>query len=247
MPARPFVLLPPSQSKTVGGVARRAGGVFNESLAAHRSEVVSALTKMLDAPEAVARLTGARGALLERAECSFAQVIDGSAKLLPTWRRYDGVVWRHLDAVSMASAHRKRLLVPSALYGITGGADLIADYRLTFGARIEGVGRLDDFWRDAVTEVVSGSVGAGTVVDVLPTEHRRAIDWVRLRASTSVITVRFEHAGGTRAAGHDAKAVKGVLARALLVDGVTALDTFAWGHWRCVARDDTVAVVQYLG
>ena len=224
----PFVLVPPSQGKTIGGVTTPGRDVFGAQLASHRCDVVAALSKVLDQPEGVARVTGARGALLDRARRCFEQIVIGDAPLLPTWQRYNGVVWRHLDAASIATQRRGRLLVPSALYGITAGDDVIADSRLTFPARVDGLGRLDDFWRDAVTDALCAVIGAATLVDLLPREHRRAIDWTRVTARGPVIEVRFQDAGGARAAGHGAKAVKGIVARRLVEDGVDSLGRFAW-------------------
>jgi hypothetical protein len=57
--------------------------------------------------------------------------------------------------------------------------------------------------------------------------------------------VRFRTADGTGAAGHDAKAVKGAVARAVLDDGLDALRGFRWQGWRARVADDTVTVCQF--
>ncbi len=240
----PFVLLPPSEAKSIGGVTGSRRGAFDEALGPRRAELVEALAETLGAPGALERLTGAHGARLERAASALAQLVDGSAPVLPTWRRYDGVVWRHLDAASIPSARRRRLLVPSALYGITAGDDPIADYRLTFHAHVAGVDRLADYWRDTLTDAVVELTGRVPLVDLLPHEHRRALDLDRLAVRTRVITVRFEESRGRRAADHSAKAAKGALARHLLLGGVEEIGAFAWERWRCVAADDFSAVVR---
>ena len=236
----PFVLLPPSEGKAVGGGPRSRAGVFDNVLAEPRAALLSVLSADRAAVE---RLTGLRGPLLERASDSLERIIAGDAPALATWRRYNGVVWIHLDPTTLTPAQRRRILVPSALYGVTAGHDLIADYRLTFHASIAGFGPLSAFWREPVTNALLDFVGRCPIVDLLPTEHRRAIDVERVVGQTRVITVRFQSADGTRAIGHAAKAVKGVLARRLLVEGTAALESFAWGPWRGAMLDDFTAAI----
>ncbi len=246
MSRAPFVLLPPSQGKSVGGVRSSRSGVFDSCLAEERSVVRSSLATMLEVPGSVEALTRLHGPLLERANDGLKRFVAGDAPVLPTWRRYSGVVWTHLDPATLTVAQRRRILVPSALYGVTAGDDPIADYRLTFHDSVDGPGPLAPFWRDALTEALGRVVGRSPVVDLLPAEHRRAVDVEQLRLATRVVTVRFESTDGTRAIGHAAKAVKGVLARRLLADGITALSSFAWDRWRCVLADESVATVALL-
>ena len=246
MSRAPFVLLPPSQGKSVGGVRSSRSGSFDSYLAEERNAVRSSLAAMLEVPGSVEALTRLRGPLLERASDGLKRIVSGDAPVLPTWRRYSGVVWTYLDPATLTTAQRRRILVPSALYGLTAGDDPIADYRLTFHDSVDGRGPLAPFWRDALTAALVRVVGHSPVVDLLPAEHRRALDVEQLRLATPVVTVRFESTDGTRAIGHAAKAVKGVLARRLLAEGITALPSFAWDRWRCVFVDESVATVALL-
>ena len=227
----------------VGGRLGSRAGVFDDALAESRGALRSSLAVASADRAGVERLTGLRGPLLERAGDSFARLVAGDAPLLATWRRYNGVVWVHLDPATLNRAQRRRILVPSALYGVTAGDDPIADYRLTFHASVPGVGPLGAFWREPVTRALLAVVGRYPVVDLLPTEHRRAVDVERIAEMTRVITVRFQSADGTRAIGHAAKAVKGVLARRLLEEGISALQSFAWGPWRGAMLDDSTATI----
>ncbi|NNN09578.1 MAG: hypothetical protein HKL85_10355, partial [Acidimicrobiaceae bacterium] len=43
--------------------------------------------------------------------------------------------------------------------------------------------------------------------------------------------------GGEGVAGHDAKAVKGIVARRILDDGLDAIEYFHWRGWRGRIRD----------
>lgn len=243
MPRIPFVLLPPSQGKTIGGGVRSRAGVFDDLLAERRASLTSSLSALSGDRVAVERLTNLRGALLERASETLERIVAGDAPVLATWRRYSGVVWVHLDPATLTPAQRRRILVPSALYGVTAGEDPIADYRLTFHALVPGCGPLGAFWRESVTDALVQIAGRSPLVDLLPAEHRRAIDVARIAGETRVITVRFQSADGAKAIGHAAKAVKGVLARRILTEGTSALQSFAWGPWRGSMFDDDVAII----
>ncbi|MHB8334907.1 MAG: peroxide stress protein YaaA [Acidimicrobiales bacterium] len=243
----PFVLLPPSEGKVLGGGMRTRRGVFDDLLVEQRSSLITSLAAISGDRGALERLTRLSGALLDRAGDALERVVAGDAPVLPTWRRYNGVVWTHLDPTTLKSTQRRRILVPSALYGVTAGEDPIADYRLTFHASLADCGPLTSYWREPVTDALVHVVGRHPVVDLLPTEHRRVVDMERLAASTSVITVSFQSADGAKPIGHAAKAVKGVLARRLLVEGVTALSSFAWDSWRGAMLDENTVTVTAHG
>ena len=88
----------------------------------------------------IERALRVHGVLLERAIESSRAVAQGRARLLPAWRRYNGVVWSHLDPVTSSPAHRRRILVPSGLYGVTTAQDHIGDYRMKMNAVLAPVG-----------------------------------------------------------------------------------------------------------
>ena len=247
MSLAPFVLLPPSEGKALGGGMRTRRGVFDDLLVEERSSLITSLAAVSRDRGALERLIRLRGALLDRAGDALDRVVAGDAPVLATWRRYNGVVWTHLDPTTLKSTQRRRILVPSALYGVTAGEDPIADYRLTFHASLADRGPLTSYWREPVTDALVRVVGRHPVVDLLPAEHRRVVDMERLAASTSVITVRFQTADGAKPIGHAAKAVKGVLARRLLVEGVTALSSFAWDSWCGAMLDENTVTVTAHG
>lgn len=247
MALAPFVLLPPSEGKSLGGGMRTRRGVFDDLLVEHRSALITSLAAVSGDRGALERLTHVRGALLDRAGHALERVVAGDAPVLATWRRYNGVVWAHLDPTTLKSTQRRRILVPSALYGVTAGEDPIADYRLTFHASLADCGPLTSYWREPVTDALLRVVGRHPVVDLLPAEHRRVVDMERIAATTTVITVRFQSADGAKPIGHAAKAVKGVLARRLLEDGVTALSSFAWGSWRGAIHDGNIVTITAHG
>lgn len=227
-----FVLLPPSESKEPGGRSSAAPGFFDEELSGPRALILGALSSFVHnaAPDEVSRVLKVRGALLERALESLRLLLDGTALTMPAWERYNGVVWSHLDPATLDDDMRRHVLVPSGLYGISCGSDDIADYRLTMKVHLGDLGNLANFWRPTLTRVIEEISGA-TFVNLLPKEHDGAITET-LELTERTVRVSFLRHGGAGVVGHDAKAVKGVVARKVLEHGVASIDGFRWKGWR---------------
>ena len=238
-----YVLLPPSESKAAGGRHGDDAGRFGDQLGVERGRVRADLADLLASTNeaALARTLGVRGPLLERALIATDQLVRGVAPVLPAWQRYEGVVWTHLRPDTLSPAQRRRLLIPSGLYGLTTGEDRIVDYRLTMKVTLGSSGNVAKRWQPLVTAALCGL--RGEFVNLLPKEHELAIDVDAVGQSHVVHHVRFVQSDGEGAAGHDAKAVKGVVARALLDEGLDALDGFTWQGWRAVASGDGVDVI----
>ncbi len=232
MSRAPYILLPPSESKEPGGRREAAPGSFDSALAQQRHAMRQALERTLAGatPEQAAKVLNVRDANLERALVAARQLFDGSAPLLPAWRRYSGVVWTHLDPASLHHHQRRRLLVPSGLYGLTSGTDAIADYRLTMKVSLDGVGNVAKYWRSCLTRVLE-ELPEAAVVSLLPREHAMALGTSDV-LSRRLVAVSFVRHDGEGVAGHDAKAVKGVVARRVVVDGLAGLEGFHWRGWR---------------
>ena len=230
------VLLPPSEGKAPGGTGRwrPRSGAFGRRLGDQRATVVDALARTT----LEERHLGVRGELLERATAASTALVEDRARAMPAWRRYTGVVWQHLEPEALTDEQRRRILVPSALLGLVAGDDPVPDHRLKFDVRLDALGRLDRFWRPQLTEAVRlRTTATTTIVDLLPNEHRAAIDLDGVaRRKRRVVATTFE---GTT--GHDAKAVKGAFARHLLTAGLEISD-FEWNGWRA-AYDDSAAAI----
>jgi cytoplasmic iron level regulating protein YaaA (DUF328/UPF0246 family) len=246
---RPYVLLPPSQAKSAGGRRVTARGAFDDELATPRHDVAAALGALIARgarPELESTLS-AKGELLERAITSTTEVVHSSAPLKAAWRRYEGVVWTHVAPETLASSQRRRILVPSGLYGLLAGEDLIADYRIKMNASLAPMGVLATFWRPFVTRALDAKVGRATLVNLLPNEHAASIDLGCIGTRHRVINVRFVTNDERSAVGHDAKAVKGTLARRVLEGGAIALERFSWQGWRSRREGDEVFVTAPTG
>jgi len=228
VPRPPLLLVPPSEGKATGGRPATRPDSFADELDVHRTRVLAALTRAVSSrdPARRAAVLGVRGELLDRGVQATAALSEGTAPVLPAWRRYTGVVWAGLDPVTLSTADRRRLLVPSALYGMTSGADPVADYRLKMLVTLEGLGRLSSFWRPHLTASLVARARGRVVIDLLPAEHAHA----------------FVSADGRRAVGHEAKSAKGRLARLLLDDGLDGIPGFAAGGWHASLEGDLVTV-----
>jgi cytoplasmic iron level regulating protein YaaA (DUF328/UPF0246 family) len=244
VPRPPILLLPPSEGKASGGRRTTRADSFADELARPRAEVLAELARVLSGRDPLAgnRVLGVRGPLLERASAATHELVAGTAVVLPAWRRYTGVVWAGLDPATLGAADRRRLLVPSGLYGMTTAADPVADYRLRLSVVLGRLGRLSTFWRPEVTAALARRARGRVVVDLLPAEHAHGVDLAALHGSTRVVRTRFVSVDGGRAVGHEAKTAKGRLARAILDGGLDAAGGFRDAGWRATLDGDLLTV-----
>lgn len=222
-----ILLLPPSEGKAEGGRRRwRPGSGAFADLGDRRRQVADAVVAQLGDRK---RLFGTEGPLADRAADAALALAEGAARSLPAWQRFTGVVWEHLDPATLPPTERRRIVVPSAQLGLVRGDDPVPDFRLKFSVSLDGVGRLDRWWRPLITEALRGT--RGPIIDLLPNEHAAAVDLSGF-GRRRVVRVEFVTANGTGAAGHAAKAAKGMLARTILLGGLEALPGFSWRGWR---------------
>ena len=239
-----LLLVPPSEAKAPGGRRFTYRGVFDGPLDDARTEIRAALRSALRTPSVDAgKVFQVRGVLLHNALVATTLLCDGNAPLLPAWRRYVGVVWDHLSPASLRTSQRGRILVPSALYGLTTAQDHIAEYRLKMNVQLEPVGGLAAFWRPRLTPLIIEHRPSATIVNLLPREHAGAIDLVEVARHRKIISVPFLSWDGAKQSGHDAKAAKGVLARRIVQEGLGALASFEWNGWSSETRDGVVTIV----
>ena len=171
-----MLLLPPSEGKAQGGSSRRAGwtpesGAFGSRLSDRRIAVVEALASIGGGDE---KLLGVKGEYLLRAQSANSSLIG--AATLPAWQRYTGVVWDHLEPGTLPAAARRQIVVVSGLLGLVRGDDPIPDYRLKMSANLRPLGKLSTWWRDDLSAELRRVARRRFVVDLLPQEHRAALD-----------------------------------------------------------------------
>lgn len=244
MAKRLYLLVPPSQKKTAGGRRALRKGTFDEVLGDARRSVREALTSYLESatPHELEVTLQARGPLLAQALEAARDVVRERPALMPSWRRYQGVVWRHLEPSSLTPGQRRQILIPSALYGLSSSDDYIADYRLKMNVGLNELGGLARFWKPHLTAVLAQQSKNVMFVDLLPKEHAASIDFASVATSHEVIHVRFIANDESHAIGHDAKAIKGLLARHLVTRGLDDLAELRWRGWNvCRAGSDVLA------
>ena len=225
-----YILLPPSEGKAPSGLPntkwRESDGVFGQSLAKRRAEIVEALKTAKGGSQKLLGVSGNHLARAQRANISLC-----GAPTLPASERYTGVVWDQLDISSLPSVARalaqENIIVVSGLLGLITANDPIPDYRLKIGASLAPLGKLSKWWRKDISRVLNKHCADCTVIDLLPQEHFAAFepDETMLGAYLRVGLVTKGGATG----GHDAKAVKGRLARHLIInskDPYAALKSF---------------------
>jgi len=221
-----MLLLPPSEGKAEGGNLRRKpwipdSGSFGRQLGDRRAEVIAALAARHGGDE---KLLGVTGDHLARAQSANIALIDAPA--LPAWQRYTGVVWDHLDPATLPATARTRVVVVSGLLGVVRGDDPVPDYRLKMGASLAPLGKLSTWWREAVSAEIARLARRHVIVDLLPQEHRAAWDPSASAVPIEAISVSLVDPTG-KPGGHFAKAAKGELARAILLDGLGAIDRWS--------------------
>lgn len=198
-------------------------GAFGK-LAAHRDSIADALTASGGGSE---KLLGVKGDHLTRALAANSEL--RGAPVLPAWQRYTGVVWDHLDPASLAAPDRRRIIVVSGLLGLVRADDPTPDYRLKMGANLAPLGKLSTWWRDDLSSSLNKFAAGRTakqprvIVDLLPKEHRAA--W-EPGDRVDGVSVEFVDPSG-KPGGHFAKAAKGILAAAILRDGLAAIDRWS--------------------
>lgn len=204
------MLLPPSQGKVGGGSAPG----WRDAPPGRFAELDPDRRRVLRALRAAGGPAG-----LER------------APTLPAIERYAGVLFTHLDASTLAPAAASRLgrdvVLLSGLWGLLAPGDLIPAYRLAMGTRLEPLGRLSSWWRPRLSPVLDRRVAGAVVWDLLSAEYAAA--WKPLQGpsySRRVTSRILEEVPGPdghvvrRAVSHQAKAVRGALARHVLLTGL---------------------------
>jgi len=244
MSQSPCLLLPPSEAKRDGGREPSDNGFFDDPLRDSREQILQTLSSLLETKQDVdwSKILRVRGALLDRALLAASALVENRALVLPAWQRYDGVVWQHLSPGSLRDDDRRRVLIPSALYGVNRADDPIADYRLTFKASLGDLGPLANFWRTTLTSVIATYCEQKTLVNLLPGEHHQALDFEVLCKKVHVVNVNFASKDGSRAIGHEAKAAKGMFARFVLENGLDNVSKFRWSGWRTKVKDDNISL-----
>ena len=210
-----LILLPPSEGKATpsGGAPLDLDSlVYAESLRARRSAVLDALERLagLSRPRAVRMLGVSAG---QADEVDVGATLR-SAPAAPAAEVYTGVLYDRLGLPQLPKAARRRVLIASALWGVVGPEDRIPYYRFSAKARLKGIGAPASWWRPALAEAMPDERGS-LVVDMRSGAYAAA--WKPKQATLLAVRAFGDGAAGRRPVSHMAKAVRGDVARALLL------------------------------
>lgn len=227
-----LVLLPPSETKATGtdGPPLDLASLSFPSLTRTRAALLR---------ELVSLAKRRRGALQKALGLSDGQrhELDKNSALmtaptLPTLALYTGIVYDNLDYPSLTGTARERadssLVVASALFGLLRPVDRVPSYRLSGGTVLPASGGLAGRWRPVLQPALR-EVG-GLTVDL------RSGAYAALAPLPSAVQVRVLRDEGARrtVVSHDNKWTKGLLARALCLEGAeTVAEVAALGRTVC--------------
>jgi cytoplasmic iron level regulating protein YaaA (DUF328/UPF0246 family) len=140
------------------------------------------------------------------------------APAAPAAEVYTGVLYQRLDLAGLSATARrraaKRVLIASALWGFVRPTDRIPYYRLPPSTRLDGIGPLAAWWRPALAAAMPDEA-AETIVDMRSGAYVSA--WKPKHPTLLSVRAFREEKGKRKAVSHMAKAVRGDVARALLL------------------------------
>lgn len=207
-------LLPPSESKQVGGKAKLPKLAFRELDASRelvRSKLLAISKNSSQAAKALKLGATQLGELAVNLELSKPLV-------MPAIDRYTGVLFDALkqDGLSKNELLRANgtILIQSSLFGLISALDEIPNYRLSAGAKLPGV-NLKVIWGQAHQNIWS-KFKSEIVID-LRSKAYSALAPIPEQLESYVVEVVSENAAGQRKAlNHFNKKAKGQFVKALL-------------------------------
>lgn len=210
-----LILLPPSEGKTApteGEPVALDSLVFAEQLGERRAALLDALERL----GTVATTRALKQLAISKGQVGEIEVDAAlrSAPAAPAAELYSGVLYDHLRLPELPARARRRVLIASALWGVVRPEDRIPYYRFSAKARLARVGPLAAWWRGALVEAMPDEPGV-VVVDMRSAAYAAA--WKPKQATLLAVRAFSEDGGKRKPVSHMAKAVRGDVARALLL------------------------------
>jgi uncharacterized protein len=210
-----LILLPPSEGKATPA----AGEPVDLDALAFAAELGECRAALLDALERVGTVSTARA--LKQLAISKGQAGDvavdaalRAAPAAPASEVYSGVLYDRLRLAQLPARARRRVLIASALWGVVRPEDRIPYYRFSAKARLARISPLATWWREALAAALPDEPGE-LIVDMRSAAYAAA--WKPQRATLLAVRAFSESNGERRPVSHMAKAVRGDVARALLL------------------------------
>jgi cytoplasmic iron level regulating protein YaaA (DUF328/UPF0246 family) len=217
-----LILLPPSEGKTApsaGAPVDLDSLAFAEQLGERRAALLDALERLgtVSTVRALKQLAVPKGQAGEIA-------VDAQLRSAPAAAAaevYTGVLYDHLRLPELPARARRQVLIASALWGVVRPEDRIPYYRFSAKARLARIGPLAAWWRLALAEAMPDEPG-DLVIDMRSAAYAAA--WKPQRATLLAVRAFGESGGRRKPVSHMAKAVRGDVARALLLAGKAPQD-----------------------
>jgi cytoplasmic iron level regulating protein YaaA (DUF328/UPF0246 family) len=210
-----LILLPPSEGK----FSPPEGAPVDLASLAFAAELGERRERLLDALERLGTLSTARA--LKQLDISKGQMgeiaVDAAlrtAPAAPAAAVYTGVLYDHLRLPKLPAKARRRVLIASALWGVLRPEDRIPYYRFSAKARLARIGAPAAYWRGALAATMPDEEG-DLVVDMRSAAYAAA--WKPKRATLLAVRAFSQSNGKRQPVSHMAKAVRGDVARTLLL------------------------------
>ena len=214
-----LILLPPSEGKAMpelGDPVDLGVLAFAEELGPLRSQLLDALEQL--GGISVGRAVKALGISAGQAGEVELDAALRKAPAAPAAEIYSGVLYERLDLAGLSVVVRRRaqrqVLIASALWGFLRPEDRIPYYRFSSKARLKRIGPPAAWWRDALAGALPDEPG-DLIVDMRSAAYAAA--WKPKQATLLSVRAFTEQGGKRKTVSHMAKAVRGDVARALLL------------------------------
>lgn len=198
--------------------------------------IMGALARMQ--PEELAARTRLSAAMVSRLML-MARDFPSTGTGAPAAEAFTGVVFKAFGYGTLDAAARARtqehLAIVSSLYGWLRPADIVKPYRLDYTTPAAPDGSaLAAWWRRAVTARLLDTIAAGaheTVIDMLPADAARCIDWKAVKEHARVFKVDFREMGpgGATRTPHAGrlKTLRGLMLRHVMVNAIDTPEELA--------------------
>jgi cytoplasmic iron level regulating protein YaaA (DUF328/UPF0246 family) len=221
-----LILLPPSEGKAmpeVGDPVDLGSLVFAEQLSLQRAQLLDALEQL--GGKSIGRAVKALGISAGQSGEVELNAALREASAAPAAEVYTGVLYERLDLAGLPAVTRRRarkeVLIASALWGFVRPGDRIPYYRFSAKARLKGIGPPAAWWRAALAEVMPDKPG-DLIVDMRSGAYSAA--WKPKQATLLSVRAFTEQGGKRKTVSHMAKAVRGDVARVLLLAKKSPVD-----------------------
>jgi uncharacterized protein len=234
--AKWLLLLPPSEGKAAPPanashyatvIKRKKDNAFPE-LDKYRQLVIDVLQDAIHRNHGLDKLFEVSGHTLEHA--IEANLAINKSPTLTARELYTGVLYEAINYKTLKAGEKKlfdhHTIIFSGMFGLIRPTDLLPDYKLKIGANLGGtVGKLIQYWRAPVSEILRHEVRGKVVWDFLPDQHRRLWDGTgEMVGRHQVKFVKRVIRSGVaeyKTISHHSKALKGALVRHLLATNAT--------------------------